>query len=51
MTGVPLQTMEIMKKVLEDSAEANLPVIQHCEVMSITNGGIMNVGKISRQLG
>jgi dihydroorotase len=49
--GSPIADDEIMKKVLEDSAEVNLPVIQHCEVMSITNGGIMNEGKISRQLG
>ncbi len=49
--GSPIAGDEIMKKVLEDSAEVNLPVIQHCEVMSITDGGIINEGKISRQLG
>ncbi len=49
--GSPIAGDEIMKKVLEDSAKVNLPVIQHCEVMSTTNGGIINEGKVSRRLG
>ncbi len=40
-----------MKEVLEQSAKVNKPVIQHCEIMSITNGGIINEGVISRELG
>ena len=49
--GSPIAGDDIMKKTLEDSAKVDLPVIQHCEVVSITNGGIINEGKISRELG
>lgn len=49
--GSPIADDEVMKKALEEAAKENLPVIQHCEVMSITNGGIMNEGVVSRELG
>jgi dihydroorotase len=49
--GSPIAGDEIMRKALEEAAKFNLPVIQHCEVMSITNGGIMNEGAVSRDLG
>ncbi len=49
--GSPIAGDEIMRKALEEAAVLNLPVIQHCEVMSLTNGGIMNEGTVSRDLG
>jgi len=49
--GSPIASDDIMQKTLEEAAKVNLPVIQHCEVMSISNGGIINEGKISRELG
>ena len=49
--GSPIAGDDIMKKTLEEAAKVNLPVIQHCEIMSISNGGIINEGKVSRQLG
>ncbi|RPI15007.1 MAG: dihydroorotase [Ignavibacteriae bacterium] len=49
--GSPVEDDELMKKALEKSAEHNIPIIQHCEIMSISNGGIMNEGKVSRELG
>jgi dihydroorotase len=48
--GSPIADDEIMKKILEDTAKENLSVIQHCEVMRITNGGIINEGKVSGKL-
>jgi len=48
--GSPIASDEIMREVLEQAAEVHLPVIQHCEVMSITNGGIINEGEVSRKL-
>ena len=48
--GSPIADDEIMKGVLEVTAKENIPVIQHCEVMSITNKGIMNEGAVSRNL-
>ena len=48
--GSPIAGDEIMSEVLKETAKLNIPVIQHCEIMSITNGGIINDGKISREL-
>lgn len=49
--GSPIENEELMNKSLEKSAEHNIPVIQHCEIMSISDGGVMNEGKVSRDLG
>jgi dihydroorotase len=48
--GSPIAKDEIMREVLEQTAKLNKPVIQHCEIMSITDGGIINEGEISRKL-
>jgi dihydroorotase len=40
-----------MKKTLENAAKLNKMVVQHCEVMEITNGGIINDGDVSKKLG
>ncbi len=49
--GSPIADGKLMKATLEASALLGVPVVQHCEVMSITNGGIMNEGVVSRKLG
>jgi dihydroorotase len=49
--GSPIANDEIMKQTLEETAKENIPVIQHCEVMSITDKGIMNEGVVSKKLG
>jgi len=49
--GSPIADDKFMKATLEASALLGVPVVQHCEVMSITNGGIMNEGIVSRKLG
>jgi dihydroorotase len=49
--GSPIEDDEIMADALKKSAELNFPVIQHCEIMKISNGGIMNDGRVSRDLG
>ena len=49
--GSPIAGDEMMRDVLTAAAEFNLPVIQHCEIMSVTDGGIINEGVISRKLG
>jgi len=49
--GSPIADDKLMKATLEASALLGVPVVQHCEVMSITNGGIMNEGVVSRKLG
>lgn len=49
--GSPIEDDSIMEKALRKSAELNVPIIQHCEIISISNGGVMNEGKVSRELG
>lgn len=49
--GSPIADDDIMREVLRRTAPFGKPVVQHCEVMSITDGGIMNEGEVSKQLG
>lgn len=48
--GRPVQNAEMMREALILGAEKNIPVISHCEDLSIINGGIINKGKISEKL-
>lgn len=49
--GRPVENAEMMRKALILAAEKNIPVISHCEDLSIINGGIINKGEISERLG
>lgn len=49
--GSPIADDELMKQCLTEAGKMNQPVIQHCEVMSISNNGVMNDGEVSRKLG
>ncbi|NOS84199.1 MAG: dihydroorotase [Ignavibacteria bacterium] len=49
--GSPIADDSIMKEVLRRTAPFGKPVVQHCEVMRITDGGIMNEGEVSKKLG
>jgi len=49
--GSPIADDDVMREVLRRTAPFGKPVVQHCEVMSITDGGIMNEGEVSKQLG
>ena len=48
--GRPVENAEQMRLALEQARDLHLPVISHCEDLSIINGGIINKGKISEQL-
>lgn len=48
--GSPIAVDTIMKEVLERTAKSGKPVVQHCEVMKITDGGIINEGEVSKKL-
>jgi dihydroorotase len=48
--GSPIADEGIMKEVLTRTCKLNVPVIQHCEIMSITDGGIINKGSVSEKL-
>lgn len=49
--GAPVESSEMMRRVLEYSSMYGLPVIQHAEDVSMTKGGCMNEGFTSTRLG
>jgi dihydroorotase len=49
--GDPVLTPELMRRALEYSRSANLPIIDHCEDKALTGGGQMNEGAVSAELG
>ncbi|MDD7428999.1 MAG: dihydroorotase [Oscillospiraceae bacterium] len=49
--GRPVETAELMRKALELTNSNGLLAASHCEDLSIINGGMINKGKVSEQLG
>jgi dihydroorotase len=49
--GDPVLTPELMRRALEYSRDSGLPIIDHCEDKALSQGGQMNEGKISAELG
>ena len=49
--GRPVENGGMMLKALKEACAAGVPVISHCEDLSIIDGGIINEGEISRELG
>ncbi len=49
--GRPVSSAGMMRKVLIYSSGFDMPVISHCEVMSLVDGGVMNEGYYSTYLG
>lgn len=49
--GHPVGNAEVMLKALETARDNGLLVCSHCEDLDIVNGGIMNKGKVSEELG
>ncbi|MCQ2534475.1 MAG: dihydroorotase [Clostridia bacterium] len=48
--GKPIATAELLRKVLEYSSDFDMPVLNHCEEMSLADGA-MNEGAISTSIG
>lgn len=48
--GKPVEHAGMMLKGLEEAKKHQLPVISHCEDLSIINGGIINEGVVSKRL-
>jgi dihydroorotase len=48
--GSPIASDNVMREVLKRTSALNIPVIQHCEIMSITDGGIVNKGAVSETM-
>ncbi|MGH9375670.1 MAG: dihydroorotase [Terriglobia bacterium] len=49
--GRPVKTAGLMKRALEEAAKLGVPVIDHCEDLSVTAGGVINAGEVARRLG
>jgi dihydroorotase len=49
--GRPVLTADLMKKAIQYASQFNLVVISHCEEMSLAEGGHMNEGLVSLELG
>ena len=49
--GSPVSTSALMRQALDYSRAIGLPVIDHCEDMSLSEGGQLNEGAISKELG
>jgi dihydroorotase len=49
--GLPIGNDKLMYELLLLSREFNLPIINHCEVLALSKGGVINDGKIARKLG
>lgn len=47
----PIQNSFIMQKAMETCVQVDLPVMAHCEDLSLSNGGSMNEGAMSAVLG
>jgi len=49
--GAPIENHKIMRRALEYSRESGLPIIDHCEDLSLSRGGVINSGTVSTRLG
>ncbi len=49
--GKPIPSMDMMMKALLKAKEVGLPVCTHCEDLAIIDGGIVNMGPVSLELG
>lgn len=49
--GRPVPTAGLMAQAMEQAARCGLPVLSHCEELSLVRGGIMHEGTVSCELG
>jgi dihydroorotase len=49
--GKPVENSHLMRTALEYAMTFGIPVVEHCEVMSLAHGGSMNEGLMSARLG
>ena len=49
--GRPVENGGMMLKALKEAYKAGVPVISHCEDLTIIDGGIINEARISKELG
>lgn len=49
--GSPVSNVKLMHDVLEWSSVFDMMIMDHCEDTALTNGGVINQGKVSQELG
>ena len=49
--GVPIQSANVMMRAMEFCLQLDLPIMAHCEDVSLTADGCMNEGAVSAMLG
>ncbi len=49
--GSPVADSSLMRRALECSQDSGLPIIDHCEDMTLSRGGVMNEGSVAARLG
>jgi dihydroorotase len=49
--GKPVENTQLMRTAMEYAITFNVPIVEHCEVMSLAHGGSMNEGIVSARLG
>jgi dihydroorotase len=49
--GLPVMNARVMRRAMEFARSYNLPIIQHCEDLSLSSGGDMNEGALSVRWG
>ncbi len=49
--GDPVASPRLMHQALEHSRDLDLPIINHCQDIALSRGGVMNEGKIASRLG
>ena len=48
--GNPVSDERIMRAALEHSKTVGLPIINHCEDLALSHGGVMNAGELAERL-
>ena len=49
--GRPVENTQMLINAMKRAPELGMKIVAHCESLPIANGGIMNEGEVSRQLG
>ena len=49
--GKPVMNSELMRRAMEYASMFDLPVLSHCEDLHLSEGGVMNEGFVSTELG
>jgi len=49
--GRPVGSSQLMVRAVSEAAQNALSIISHCEILELADGGIMNQGEISKELG